>query len=59
LVNIIGGNIKGMLVKYHFLSLPSVSELHMGHGAPVGALLCELFFRCEEGGLKLSLYKME
>jgi chemotaxis protein methyltransferase CheR len=59
LVNILGGNLKGMLVKYHFLSMPSVSALgeepHFVGGDPI----YESSFLCDNDPLKLTVLRMD
>lgn len=59
LVNILGGNVKGMMTKYHFLSMPSVSEPNKEPRFPNNETLCEFHFRHQDEGLKLSLLRMD
>lgn len=59
LVNILGGNVKGMMTKYHFLSMPSVSELNKEPRFPNSEPLCEFNFKHQGDGLMLSLLRMD
>lgn len=59
LVNILGGNVKGMMTKYHFLSMPSVAEPGKEPRFPNSEPLCEFHFKHQEEILKLSLLRMD
>lgn len=59
LVNILGGNVKGMMTKYHFLSMPSVSEPGKEPRFPNSEPLCEFHFKHQDQVLKLSLLRMD
>jgi CheY-specific phosphatase CheX len=55
LVNILGGNIKGTLNQYHFLSTPAVSLMEDGFLRPEGSLICEYFYKCQGEYLNLTV----
>ncbi len=55
LVNILGGNIKGTLNQYHFLSTPAISTMENGFHRPEGSLVCEYFYKCQGEYLNLTV----
>ncbi len=59
LANILGGNIKGMMAKYHFLSLPAVSELNQEPRLPEGEALCDFHFECQGQPLQLTVLRTD
>ena len=59
MVNIIGGNIKGTMTKYHFLSLPSVSDLNKDPHFPNADLICEFNFKYLDQSLRLSVLRVD
>ena len=59
LANILGGNIKGMTVKYHFLSMPSVSEPGQEPHFAGGEVVYDASFHCDNQPIKLKVLRME
>ena len=59
LANILGGNVKGMMAKYHFLSLPAVSELNQEPRLPEGEALCDFHFQCQDHPFQLTVLRTD
>ena|ERR1700722_3854857 len=59
IVNILGGNLKGMMTKYHFLSMPAVSEPDREPRFPTGDIIGQFNFQSQGQGLQLTLLKVD
>ncbi len=59
IVNILAGNVKGMMTKYHFLSMPSVCEPDREPRFPAGDLMGEFGFQSSGETFKLTLLKVD
>ncbi len=59
IVNILGGNLKGMMTKYHFLSMPAVSEPDREPRFPAGDILGLFHFQSQGQPLQLTLLKVD
>jgi chemotaxis protein CheX len=59
IVNILGGNVKGMLTKYHFLSMPSVAEPGRNPYFPMDEMIGEFKFTSLGQDFQLTLLKVD
>src|ERR1035438_9495715 len=59
IVNILGGNVKGMLTKYHFLSMPSVAEPGRTPFFPMDEVIGEFHFQRQGQDFELTLLKAD
>jgi chemotaxis protein CheX len=59
IVNILGGNVKGMLTKYHFLSMPSVAEPGRTPYFPMDEIIGEFNFKSQGQAFQLTLLKVD